>query len=663
MRAVRFALRKTDLRSGLAFLGVGLAVAIGIIAVARGSSSSSSVSNTQYDLLYRRFPREVPIDGRLVLYEVDDRTLDNYGFPIPRTRHAELLEGLAAVGVHATVWDFVFVKKSPEEDPALAAALRKVPTYVSVGVRLTGSDAPPIAPTRGLQRAGFRVGLAPSWDVSEAESTIQSNETILESVAGGGHVLASLDADGVCRRVPPVLHLSGEDVFVPALGLRAALAVLGIAEQDVSLEPGALVLGTGPNPIRVPLDAENRMLLDFPGEWREKIDHRDYSSQLETLKDPESRELVADDLRGKTVFVGHVATAASDFVAVPWAGKKRQHDPGVMVSVALANAILTGSFLHVVPDIWWNALVLVVSVLVAAAWWRMRPLVAALVTFVALLSLPLLSIALFAGARTFLPVAGPFVAASVTGAILTVVSLTRAQARALRIADVLSRFVSPALLKELEEVASRENLPPARRAELSVLFIDVAGFTAFTEGQEPETLSAFLDRFYELAMEELFKHGGTLEKFMGDGLLAYFGAPNPLPDKERSAVAVALAIRDRFAALDAERVARGGAPLAIRCGVATGWVAVGYFGGGNRGTYGVIGRSVNLAARIQGHADPGGILVDRATAARLEGTVPIRPLPPIQLKGIAKPVEVFAVATSVPGAVTGVSSGGDRSVT
>lgn len=654
-------LRRTDLRAGLAFLGVGLAVAIGVSLAGHGSASSASVASTQYDLLYRRFPRAIPIDERLVLFQVDDRALDKYGFPIPRARHAELLQNLREVGVAGTFWDFVFVRPQPD-DAVLAEAMAGLPTFVSVGVRRAGTDAAPIPPTRELAATKFRVGLSPQWDVPETESTIQSNALVLAAVAGGGHVLPSVDPDGVCRRVPPIVHLAEEDVFVPALGLRAALAILGIRPSDVAVEGGALVLGSGANPIRVPLDAQNRMLLDFPSDWSRRMDVRDFTSQLESLAEPEGREALAEDLRGKTVFVGHVATAASDFVAVPWAVRER-HEPGVMVSVALANAILTRSFLYVVADGWWSALVVLASMLVAVAWWRLRPIGAAIVTVAILLSLPLLSIALFAGARTFLPVVGPFVAASLTGAILTVVSLTRAQARAIRIADVLSRFVSPALLKELEEVASRENLPPARRAELSVLFIDVAGFTAFTEGQEPENLSAFLDRFYELAMEELFKHGGTLEKFMGDGLLAYFGAPNPLPDKERSAVAVAMAIRDRFAALDAERVARGGPPLAIRCGVATGWVAVGYFGGGNRGTYGVIGRSVNLAARIQGHADPGGILVDRATAARLEGVVATRALPPILLKGIAKPVEVFAVVTSVPGAVTGVSTGGDRPVT
>lgn len=662
---MRFALRRTDLRSGLAFLGVGLAVAVSVLVAAGQSANSGSVSNTQYDILYRRFPRTVPIDDRLVLFEVDDRTLAELEFPIPRARHAELLHNLAEVGVRATFWDFVFVGKQ-DDDATLAASMEEIPTFVSVGVRRTGTKAPPIKPTQELQGTRFRVGLLPSWDVAGAESTIQSTDTLLRAVAGGGHVMPSVDSDGVFRRVSPIVHLTREDVFVPALGFRAALAILGINPADVSLESGALVLGTGANPIRVPLDDQNRMLLDFPSDWRDRkanyLDSRDYLGQLHSLAEPEGRDELRPGLAGRTVFVGHVATAASDFVAVPWANERR-HEPGVMVSIALANAILTQSFLHVAPAWLWTALVVLASLVVAMAWWRLRPLLAAGVTLAVLLSLPLLSIALFAGARTFLPIAGPFVAASMTGAMLTVVSLTRTQARLLRIADVLSRFVSPALLKELEEVALRDNLPPARRAELSVLFIDVAGFTAFTEGQEPETLSAFLDRFYELAMEELFKHGGTLEKFMGDGLLAYFGAPNPLPDKERCAVAVAMAIRDRFAALDAERVARGGAPLAIRCGVATGWVAVGYFGGGNRGTYGVIGRSVNLAARIQGHADPGGILVDRATAARLEGAVPTRPLPPILLKGIAKPVEVFAVATSVPGAVTGVSSGGDRPVT
>lgn len=617
---------------------------------------ASALGTVQYDLLYRWFPREVPIDPRLVLFEVDDRTLEAYGFPIDRAHHAELLSGLAAVEAKGTVWDFMFVGDEPS-DAKLAEAMRSLPTYLALGARRVDLGAPPTDSPASLQLPKFRVGLMPSWVVDRAESNIQSNGTLLAAAAGGGHVLPSVDRDGVCRRVPPVVKLEGQ--YVPALGVRAALALLGFEPTAVSLGDRELVLGEGDAAIRVPLDDQGKVLLDFPRDWRDgAVDWRDYASQLESLAEPEGREALADDLRGRLVFVGYVGAAASDYVAVPWTGVEageRNLEAGVMIHLALANAILTKSFLRVAPGWVWSGAALLSSLLVAMAWWRLRPLGAALVTAGVLVALPVLSMALFAGARTFLPAAGPFAAAAATGAILTVVSLTREQARATRIAGVLSRFVSPALLKELEEVASRDRLPPARRAELSVLFIDVAGFTAFTEGQEPETLSAFLDRFYELAMEELFKQGGTLEKFMGDGLLAYFGAPNPLPEKERCAIAAAIAIRDRFAALDAERVASGGAPLAIRCGIATGWVAVGYFGGGNRGTYGVIGRSVNLAARIQGHAEPGGILVDRATAARLEGVVATRALEPIQLKGIGKPVEVFAVA---PGKALGEASTG-----
>lgn len=659
--------RQKAIRPFVGSFGVALAlgVAMLLLGAVAPSGASQQIANVQYDLLYRNLRDEPPIDERIRYFDISDSTIEEYGgvFPIARSKHAALLAGLGKAGARVTVWDFIFPVETPD-DAALIASLGVMPAVLGIGAAVP-DEIPRRKAHEILAQPKFQLLAFDTRRLPKMEYTAQSAPRILAASAGGGHVGSTVDSDGIIRRVAPVIEVDGK--AVPSLGLVAALRTLGVVEDtavDVRREGRTLVLTSPPlpSPLVIPLDEHGYMLLNFRSDWlsdsSHALDRRPYESQLGSMEDPDGFEMMAPEWKGKTIFVGYSGSAAADFVAVPWG----RSEPGVIVSIATANTILTGTYLRTAPSWLWKLLTLLAPLAVSLAWTRFRPSIAALVSAGVLALLPLVSIAAFAAADTFLPVAGALAAALFTGTTLAILSLSREQARAVRIAGVLSRFVSPALLRELEDSAARDRLPPAKRAECTVLFIDVAGFTPFTEGQEPEVLSAFLDSFYELAMEELEKQGGTLEKFMGDGLLAYFGAPEPQPDKELRAVRAAMAIRDRFARFDGQRVARGGLPLAIRCGITTDWVAVGYFGGGNRGTYGVIGRSVNLASRVQGHAEPGGILVDRPTAARLGGQIVFRPLPPIELKGIAKPVEIFAVAgPEAVGAV--VSNGGDRSVT
>ena len=210
-------------------------------------------------------------------------------------------------------------------------------------------------------------------------------------------------------------------------------------------------------------------------------------------------------------------------------------------------------------------------------------------------------------------------------------------------AQALARFVSPSLLGQLDRAGWGRKLPPPRRQELTVLFVDIAGSTPFAEDNEPEVVAEFLAEFYEIAMTQLFARQGTLDAFAGDGMLAYFGTGDGGCPKETAAVETAIGIRAGFDELSRRRAQRGGDVLAIRCGITTGYVTIGTFGGDRFASYSVIGHHVNVAARIQAHAAPGKILTDKATAARLHDGFEKLALEPVALKGITKPVEVYCI--------------------
>jgi len=203
----------------------------------------------------------------------------------------------------------------------------------------------------------------------------------------------------------------------------------------------------------------------------------------------------------------------------------------------------------------------------------------------------------------------------------------------------LKRFFSPAVADAIVSAGEKSILSPHRR-EISYVFIDLRGFTAFTDAAEPEEVEGAL-REYQAAMGAVVtEHEGTLDRFAGDGILVFFNDPLPVPDAGMRAAAMALAMQQRFAPLR-ERWLKVGYDLALGIGIAQGYATLGAFGFEGRWDYSAIGSVVNLASRLSDEAQSGQILIDRRTRAALGDTAEVEPLAPLALKGLVQPVPAF----------------------
>jgi adenylate cyclase len=205
----------------------------------------------------------------------------------------------------------------------------------------------------------------------------------------------------------------------------------------------------------------------------------------------------------------------------------------------------------------------------------------------------------------------------------------------------LKRFFSPQLAEAIVSGGAEDPLKSHRR-EVTVVFLDLRGFTAFAETAEPEEVMGVLREYHAAMGELILGHEGTLERFTGDGMMIFFNDPVPVPDPQERAVRMALAMRARV-----EDLARGwrkrGWELDFGVGIAQGYATIGAIGFEGRWDYGAIGTVTNLAARLCGEAQPGQILVSRRLAGTLEDLVEATPVGELSLKGFSRPVSAYNI--------------------
>jgi len=210
------------------------------------------------------------------------------------------------------------------------------------------------------------------------------------------------------------------------------------------------------------------------------------------------------------------------------------------------------------------------------------------------------------------------------------------------IKHAFTRYVAREVVDEILKDPEHHVLTGERR-QVTALFCDLRGFTSLSEQLPPEEVVLLLNQFYTLMIETTFKNDGTLDKFLGDGVMCIFGAPIPHPDHALRAVRTALAMQEAMRALSARRVEEGRDPIAAGVGVSAGEVVAGTVGTEDRMEYTVIGDSVNLAARLVSHAEPGQILISSPTHDQVRDEIDARSLGRLRIKGKEEEIEVFEV--------------------
>jgi adenylate cyclase len=424
-----------------------------------------------------------------------------------------------------------------------------------------------------------------------------------------------------------------------------ALAPLRGDAAAVRFEPGRARVGAR----TVPLDRDGSLLLRFHGSWR---DYRRYSAaevitSAVAAAEGKAPAVPPEAFRGAYVIVGYTAPGLLDLKPTSLSSDAA----GFEVHAAALDNLLNGDFLRAAPAAASAGLALAAAAAVAAAV-TLLPIAGAAAVTAAIVGAGAGALALAYRAGWLLDVY-TVAAAAVLALIGAAVYRYQTEGRQRRfIAGAFSRYVSPKVVKQILEDPARLALGGERR-ELTLFFSDLQGFTSISERMSPTELVAFLNEYTTLMAGVVTGLDGTIDKYIGDSVMAFWGAPLPQADHARRALVAALTCQERLGPFCDALVARGGPRLVTRIGINSGPCVVGNMGSAERFDYTAIGDTVNQASRLEGINKVYGTLViaSESTWAAAPGAAFGRQLDRVRVKGKAEPVAIYEVM-AVAGAET-----------
>jgi adenylate cyclase len=634
--------------------GLALGLVAGLLAWLLGwAGLLEGWENLTWSWRARALAAPSPATAQIKLIAVDQDSLDwasrenGLSWPWPRQVYVPILDFCARARAKAVALDIIFSEPSPlaGDDEELGRALAAGPPSVGAVMlgRTTGADrvwpAGWEAKTLPLEGPAGLAGLA-GWAEGPGRAlamprALMPVEPIARGVSALANVMEEPDPDQVVRRVTPLRSFAGRGLL--SLGLAGACLPGDCAPAWG--EAGLVIGGRA-----IPLDEAGRAILRYRGGpgVHQKFSAAAVIRSALLLASGQPPEIDPALLKDAYVLVGFTAPGLHDLRATPLASLY----PGLEVHATALDNLLAGDFLRPAPD-WALALSALLLGLagglaggLASRAWQSS------LAFLALTPLPALAGLAAYQAGWWWPVAAPTLAAvlALLGAVVLSFASEGRQRRFIKRA--FRHYLSPEVIERLLAEPGRLSLGGERR-ELTIFFADLQGFTAIGERLDPHDLAALLNDYLTEMTEEVLAQGGTLDKYEGDAIVAFWNAPLDQPDHAYRACRAALACQARLARRRSDYAARAGAPLFMRIGVNSGPVVVGNLGSRTRFDYTVLGDAANLASRLEGANKLFGtwVMVSESTWTQAgggrAGQLAGRELGLLRVKGRAAPVRVY----------------------
>ena len=586
---------------------------------------------------------------RIRIILLDQASLDwgkkarGWPWPWPREVYGPIIDFCRRGGAKAIAMDVLFSEPSVHQvadDEALGAAIaggRDVVAAMFLSDKNGDSSnwppdlAAPVQPagfSEWLARANRRRLVAPyaSFPVPE----IATNASAL------GNVSDLPDRDGVFRRVSLLRVFDGKPVY--SIGLAALMTEE--LDSRVAIAPGALTIGRH----SAPIDEAGRAILRYRGRSQT---HRTFNaaavfqSEMRFRREEDGEPPIKDPAVFKDcyVFLGFSAPGLLDLRAVPASNKPY---PGVEIHATVLDNLLSDDFLHAARPRWVLGVTLALSLLAGIAVALSRKPWHSVAAFIACLPMPFIGGFAAYAQGYWLPVVVQV--AGVLGALISAVIVnyaTEGRQKAF-IKRAFRHYLSPQVIDKIIADPSQLKLGGERR-ELTIFFSDLQGFSALSEKLDPQALTGLLNDYLTDMTDIILEEGGTLDKYEGDAIIAFWNAPLSLPDHALRACRAAIRCHRTLDGRREEFRSRSGVELRMRIGINTGDVVVGNMGSRERFDYTVLGDAANLASRLEGANKAFGtyMMVSESTWAQTRNAFVGRELARLRVVGRATPVRVF----------------------
>ncbi|MGD8962233.1 MAG: adenylate/guanylate cyclase domain-containing protein [Desulfobacterales bacterium] len=576
-----------------------------------------------------------------------------------RLHFAQLVVNLRSMQVAAQVYDFIFAAKiNARDDHTLIEAVKEADNAyfgLALELREPGESLTP----KKIVSKGRDYVIETQWDVSvdaaggklyEGENPLTTYAELANASRGLGSLSVKFDPDGVLRRVPLLVRY--EDAFYPLLPLRVVCDYLQVPPQNIIIKAGRAIIlkdakqpSAEPRDIAIPIDSLGNMIVNFIGPW-ERMDHYNFADILRASDDRDELEIWAEELKGKIVVISDVSTGSTDVGPVPT-------DTNYPLSGVHANVIhniLNESFLKALSDremLFIEALLLAVLFLLSV---RFSSLAFSLGTVLLVGAYIFTVMVSFFYGQVILNIVRPLL--MIGFAMIAIVVYRyfleeKEKMESLRqrdfIRDTFGRYLSNEVVEAL--LGSPEGLKMSgENREVTFLVSDLRGFTALTSRLSPHQVIEIMNRYFEQMVEIIARYQGTVNEFLGDGILAFFGAPLNADDDPERAVACAVEMQNALVAVNAEQRRLKLPELAMGIGINTGEVVVGNIGSERRASYGAVGTPINAAYRIESFTIGGQILISPTTRDRIRVELKIEGTKVVKFKGLDAPVTLYNIA-------------------
>jgi adenylate cyclase len=587
--------------------------------------------------------KSVPSIGYVQLADSDVQDLGMKGGD--RSPYARLVNVLRDAGAASVTFDIQFPEHGePAGDAAFTKAARDagfvyLPVVLGLRPRAAAADAGALDPAAPWL---WHPTVSRPGNPFTASAVTLSYPELAAAAKGIASINSDPDPDGIYRRMP-LLFRCGEG-WVPSLALRVAADAMGVDPSSITVAfgrsirlPGARMRDGTTRTVDIPIDSRGRMILDYVGPWGRDFSHYSFARLLQAETDQDVADEMASDLDGAQLIVADITTSTQDYGPSPF---EQEYLRSGLHANAL-NGILLDRFLR--APAWWVSLLLNTGF--AALLWlaarRLRPLsfsLAALGCWAALVGAELW---LFLGAGVMPALAAPTLGFAIALVAVNAYRFLLEERERLLTRARMERYFAPGLMNKILKTPGK--LMSAEQKVITVLFSDIAGFTSWSTTQTPGLIHATLNQYFDVMTEIVFRNEGTVDKFIGDGLMAFFGDPLEQEDHALRAVRTGIEMQQAIRGLRAAWESEGRAPLHIRIGINTGEVVVGDMGSHRIMAYTAIGSTINLGSRLEGKAPVDGILVSAPVHDRVRDAVQTRFAGTITAKGITQEFDTYEV--------------------